>query len=286
MPNKKIKRPRKKKLAQPEIEIPIAAPPVIASEDVEILDIENVVPENEATQNPYLVPASIVLAGLLIAAAVLYTNNSSSRNSPPPNENNQAVNVLENLKPITTDDHILGDPKATIKIVEFSDTECPFCKMFHQTMHQVINEYGPKKQVAWIYRHLPLDGLHPKARKEAEATECAAKLGGHEAFWKYLDRIFEITPSNNGLDPQELPKIAEHVGLEPKAFRECLESGEFKNKVQTQVEEAASIGGRGTPYSVLIAPDGQKFAVSGAQPYESLKEVIDQMLSKKRGDQK
>jgi len=108
-----------------------------------------------------------------------------------PNEN---INVA----PVGQDDYIFGNPEAEIKIVEFSDLECPFCKSFHVTLHQVVQEYDGK--VAWIYRHFPIDSRHPKADAEAVAVECAGKLGGNEMFWKYIDKLFEVTPSNNGFD--------------------------------------------------------------------------------------
>lgn len=116
-----------------------------------------------------------------------------------------------NMKPVSSDDHILGSISAPVKIVEFSDMECPFCKRFHATMQQVVKENNG--QVAWVYRHFPLDQLHSKARKEAEATECATDQGGNEKFWAYLNRLMEVTPSNNGLDLAELLNIAAFTGL-------------------------------------------------------------------------
>lgn len=102
------------------------------------------------------------------------------------------------LRPISENDHILGNIDAKIIIVEYSDLECPFCKVFHNTMHQVVKKYSG--EVAWVYRHFPISGLHPKAFREAEATECAWEQGGNEMFWKYMDKLFEVTPSNNGLE--------------------------------------------------------------------------------------
>jgi protein-disulfide isomerase len=105
------------------------------------------------------------------------------------------------IRPVTEADHILGNPNAKIIIVEYSDLECPFCKQFHNTMHQIISN---NPDVAWVYRHYPIPQLHPKAFHEAEATECAWEQGGNDAFWKYTDTIYKITPSNNGLDEKEL----------------------------------------------------------------------------------
>ncbi|MCI0542492.1 thioredoxin domain-containing protein [bacterium] len=101
-------------------------------------------------------------------------------------------------------EHILGNPNAEIFIIEYSDLECPFCKRFHETMKQAMEQYGKDGQVAWVYRHFPLDAIHNKARKEAEATECAGELGGNDMFWKYTNKLMEITPSNNQLDPKLL----------------------------------------------------------------------------------
>ncbi|MES2223524.1 MAG: thioredoxin domain-containing protein [Patescibacteria group bacterium] len=118
--------------------------------------------------------------------------------SPAPANTDKA---LENMKPVTADDHIMGDTNAPVKVVLYSDLECPFCKSFHQTMQQIMaSSYGTNKQVAWVWRNFPLKQLHSKAPKEAEGAECAAELGGNDAFWKFIDKINEVTPSNNKLD--------------------------------------------------------------------------------------
>ncbi len=104
------------------------------------------------------------------------------------------------LDPVTEKDHVFGNRGAELMIVEYSDPECPFCKRFHETMAQVMSEYGKQGKVAWVYRHFPLDAIHSKARKEAEAMECAGELGGNDKFWAYLNKLMEITPSNNQFD--------------------------------------------------------------------------------------
>lgn len=105
------------------------------------------------------------------------------------------------VDPVTANDHIMGSISAPVKIIEYSDTECPFCARFFDTMKQIMAEYGKDNKVAWVYRHFPLESLHSRARYEAEATECAAKLGGNDKFWKYLETIESVSPLNNGLDP-------------------------------------------------------------------------------------
>jgi len=103
-----------------------------------------------------------------------------------------------NVDPVTEKDHIQGSADAPVVIIEYSDTECPFCQRYYETLKQVIS--SNKDKVAWVYRHFPLD-MHPRARKEAEALECAAELGGNEKFWEYMDMIGKVSPLNNGLDP-------------------------------------------------------------------------------------
>lgn len=138
-----------------------------------------------------------------------------------------------------------------------------------------MSKYGDK--VSWVYRHFPIDSLHTKARKEAEATECANKLGGNDAFWKYLDMIFESTPSNDGLDTALLPIFAERIGLNVSDFNQCLSSGEFADKVQADFESGVRAGVTGTPFSVIISEDGTQTPLNGANDVELFK-TLDRLL--------
>ena len=109
---------------------------------------------------------------------------------------NEAESKPAPIRAVTADDHILGDINtAKLVIVEYSDLECPFCKAFHSTMHQVMDEN--KGEIAWVYRHFPLTQIHPKAMQAALASECAWDQGGNEAFWKYADKVFEAGLQTN-----------------------------------------------------------------------------------------
>ena len=174
----------------------------------------------------------------------------------------------EGMAPITDADWLKGDPNAKVTIVEYSDLECPFCKRHHPILEQLVAEYDG--QVNWVYRHFPLTNLHSKAQKEAEATECAWEQGGNDAFWKFTDRIFEITPSNDGLPDSELPKIAGDLGLDVSAFNLCLNSGKYKSKIQADVEDGSGAGVRGTPASFIVYKGKVVASIPGAQPYETV----------------
>lgn len=227
--------------------------------------------------NKLSIPIAIVIAGVLIASAIYLVNRDTSPQTP--SDNNTASSEEEiNLAPITADDHLLGNPNAKIVIVEFSDTECPFCKEFHNTMHNIIDEYGRDGRVAWVYRHFPIPQLHSKAPKQAEATECAAELGGNTGFWSYIDRLFEITPSNNGLDMALLPTIAEEVGLDRTNFENCLNSGKYTEAIAAEFNAAVEAGATGTPYSVMII-DGELIPIPGAQSYATLRSAIESALA-------
>ena len=228
---------------------------------------------------------AIVVAGIIIAIAIIFTNGSGSDSAS--REGNEISNPevaqeqsTDNVAKITKDDHIKGSPNADVVIVEYSDFECPFCARFHSTMQQAIDEYGASGQVAWVYRHFPLDGLHAKARAEAVASECAAEQGGNDAFWAFTDRFFELTPSNDrtNLDVV-IPQIVSEIGLDQTEFDACTSSGKYDQHIQDDIDNAVATGGQGTPWSVVIGADGTTYPLSGAQPYSAVKQLIEIALS-------
>ena len=262
--------------------------------------------EKEQSQRPILsMPVAIIIAGVIIAGAVYLRD--------PGGGSLAAVNQFQGEKkeakvdPVSTSDHILGNPNAKIVIVEYSDPECPFCKVFHDTLHAIIEAYGASGDVAWVYRHFPIANLHPKAPKEAEALECASEQGGNEMFWKYTDAIYATTTSNNAVDDgiyntpkapltgpdgkplytQKAPRsatdagqlsdIAQSLGLDVARFESCLQSGKYTARVTTDTNEAIAAGGQGTPHSILLV-GGDQIPLEGAQPLETIKGLIDSLL--------
>ncbi len=219
---------------------------------------------------------AIIVAGFLIMVGIIVSKmppKAPVDNTINTNDNSEMIGSLE---PVSEKDHIFGDlSKAEVLLVEYSDTECPFCKKFHNVIHSEIAKYDGK--VAWVYRHFPLDSLHPKARTEARATECVASIAGNDAFWKYLDTIFEKTPGNNGLDLNQLPVFAEAIGLDKTKFADCLESTEMDAKVEAQYQSGVSIGINGTPYTILVKRDGTKVTVRGADDRALSKALADML---------
>ena len=225
------------------------------------------------TQNNYAVPVAIVLAGALIAGVLFFTSNNqgvTEINQPTP----VASDTTDQVRPVTKDDHIKGNPNATVTIIEYSDFECPFCKRFHDTMNEVLSE---EDDVTWVFRHFPLDQLHPRnARKASVASECVAELGGSDAFWTFTDGYFEVTPANDQTDiATVIPQLVAKAGVDASSFDACVASGRYDEHVQDDVENAVATGGQGTPWSIVITASDKTLPLSGAQPASAVKQLIE-----------
>ena len=209
-----------------------------------------------------LVPIAIVIAGLIIGGALYLRAPATSQ----PNTAAVALSQggLEKLDPIDSTEHVLGNANAPIKIVEYSDLECPYCKAFHLAMDDLIAKYSGE-QVAWVFRNFPLD-RHPKAMPEAVAAECVARLGDNDKYWRYIDQIFATTPSNNGLDLAVLPQFAADLGIDATNFQNCFDNNETKSIIDADYQNGVEIGVDGTPYGIMILPDGQKFLLFRENP--------------------
>lgn len=182
--------------------------------------------------------------------------------------------VAPEIRPVTDEDHIRGNKNAKVTIVEYTDLECPFCKRFHETTQEVMKKYGD--DVRLVIRHFPLDQLHAQARPEALATECAAEQG---KFWELVDIIFAKTTSNDGLDLAKMPEYAKQAGVKDiTKFNKCVADQKYADHVAADEQDAQAAGARGTPYSIVLGPDGQAIPVNGAQPLAAVSATIDQLL--------
>ncbi len=225
------------------------------------------------------IPIAIIFSGILIGVAIIFTPKPSAplaqaeqapaRAQAGADGNNAPLDLLK-LKP---DDHILGNPNADVVIIEYTDAQCPFCQRYHETMLKVMDNYGKAGQVSWVYRHFPLDQLHPYARKGAEGLECANEVGGNAGFWKFEDKLF--SPTTKSIAPTDLPALAKSVGIDETKFTNCLSSGKWAARVQRDFEEGVNVGVKGTPYTVVWnRVTGKQLAINGAYPYENVKAIL------------
>jgi protein-disulfide isomerase len=236
-------------------------------------------PNTNQTQNPavnqWIVPVAIVIAGALIAASLYF-----SRTDRPADSNPQADatnKAAEQAVVIKDDDHVRGERNADVRIIEYSDMECPYCKQFHATMRQISAEYSGR--LAWVYRHFPIQNIHPKAVREAIASECIAELGNEDKFWNFLDKFYEVTPSNNETDLSILPTIAKGLGIKETDFNTCLDSGKYDVRINSQFNEGIATGGTGTPWSLVVTKSGRILSINGAQDYAVVKQIIETALN-------
>lgn len=219
------------------------------------------------------------LVGIMWQKVRSLENGSNAKVAAAGANNPQAPLQAGEVDPVTDSDYVKGSRNARIALIEYSDLECPFCKSFHPTAQQAIDEYPD--DIMWVYRHFPLEQLHSKASKQAEAAECAGKLAGNDGFWALTGKIFEVTPSNNGLDNSILPDLAVDVGLNKSAFQTCLDSGEMAQNVDDDYQSGLKAGVTGTPGNILLdTKTGESVLIPGAVPYPQLKQAIDDMLAK------
>lgn len=221
------------------------------------------------------VQSSIILGSIIIAIAIVLGPVIINTDSIKTTKTTTEVEIK--IEPVTSNDHILGNTDtATVYVVEYSDLECPFCKVFHETMHRVVEHYDGK--VAWVFRQFPIDSLHTKAREEAHASECVAELGGNTAFWSYIDRIFETTTSNDGLDLSVLPIFAIDLGIDKALFTECMTSNRHAEKIKAMEDDGIAAGLQGTPYSVIVTQKGKTVPINGNLPFSEVIKLIDPLV--------
>jgi protein-disulfide isomerase len=161
-----------------------------------------------------------------------------------------------------------GPATAPIEVIEFSDFQCPYCQRANPTVAQVLNTYGDR--IRFVYRHFPL-GNHPNAKPAAEASQCAAEQG---KFWEYHDALF-ANPSK--LADADLKQRAAELGLDAGKFNACVDTHKYKTHVEADMKAGEEAGVNGTPAFFI---NGRM--ISGAQPFDAFKRVIDEELEIKK----
>lgn len=228
-------------------------------------------------KNSLAIPIAIILGFGLIAAAIYFGGNTPTPVQQPTEGDPQEVATGE-MRPVDENDHVRGNPNAPIVMVEYSDYDCPFCKNFHETMNKVMSNYGTDGKVAWVYRHFPLEQLHPSAPYIAQASECVAELGGNDAFWKFTDLVFGERGTNEPTNTTRLEEFATTAGVSGPAFTACIEDGRTKALVEEDFNDGISAGAKGTPYTLVLV-GGQRIVISGAQPYETVSQLLDTIIA-------
>ncbi|MBU1164612.1 thioredoxin domain-containing protein [Patescibacteria group bacterium] len=195
--------------------------------------------------------------------AVVNTNTNVAPTQPA--QPTPPVADASKLPSVTNSDYIQGDKNAQLTLIEYSDFQCPFCSRHTPTLDKVLDEY--KGKVRLVFRHFPLNSIHPQAQKAAEAAECAGEQG---KFWEMHDKIFA---NQTAISVENLKSYASALGLNASQFNDCLDNDKYASKVQQQMQGGAAAGVTGTPATFI----GDQL-VKGAVPYENLKSIIDSKL--------
>lgn len=248
-------------------------------------------PQQQTTRNlviPLNMPIAIIVAGALIAAAIFFgggvgdpstgnnqlAGNTGTGNQPAAAPEPQQPTIGDYMPVDENEDHIRGASDASITLIEYSDLECPFCKQFHPTVAQALDEFP--NDVRLVYRHFPLEAIHPNARIAAIGSECAAEQG---RFWEFVDYVFESTDQKTDISEANLPETARQAGVTNiAAFESCLSSGKYEDKIDAHTADAQAAGGRGTPYTLVVSESGEESAINGAQGFTAVKAAIEELL--------
>ncbi len=221
-------------------------------------------------------PAAILIGSVLISASILvasfggtWVRPQQEAAGPPPVDEKALA-----LAPVTAADHVYGSRQSKVFLIEYADTECPYCKGAIPVLKRIVDESNGG--VAWVYRHFPLDALHPEARIQAAAAECAAASGGDLKFWDYLMALSRGAARRSGAAPSDrLSDLAADIGLDRAAFASCLSSGAHAGRIESHYQEGMRIGITGTPSTVLVNAKGDRKLLVGAQPEQAFRAAID-----------
>jgi len=169
----------------------------------------------------------------------------------------------------------MGDAKAPLVMVEYTDFQCPFCQQFHNTAFaQIKANYIDTGKIRFVSRDFPLD-FHDNARRAATAGRCAAEQG---KFWE-MRHVMIINAS--ALKEDNLTTYAGNIKIDVPKFKSCLDSDKYKAQIDKDIAEGGVAGIQGTPSFVIGRLDNDKLEgvrLVGAMPYDQFDAKIQQML--------
>lgn len=142
-------------------------------------------------------------------------------------------------RPVTATDHLLGDPRAPVTVVEYGDFECPICKQSAPAVKLLLQRF--ENTVRFVYRHFPQEAAHPHALEAAEAAECAGSQG---RFWAMHDLLFE---NQSHLSLRHLHDYAEQLSLDIARFTAEMDDGIYRQRIREQLEGGRASHVRASP---------------------------------------
>jgi protein-disulfide isomerase len=224
------------------------------------------------SENSWLLPGAIVIAGIMLAVTVYAFRYHSTTIAAKGN--------LNLLRAVDASDHILGNPSAPVKIIEYADIDSPYAKSFQTTLEQAMAEYAAGGKVAWVYRHLPLIDQHPYSETHAEAAECVASITTPAMFWRFIDALNTYAPGETLFNPKNYHAITTGLGIVPETFDHCINDQTFQKRVANDFDNGLTVGADGSPFTVLLITGQPPVAIQGAIPYSALKKILDDAITR------
>ncbi|WP_411961106.1 DsbA family protein (plasmid) [Pseudomonas mandelii] len=169
-----------------------------------------------------------------------------------------------------------GEANSQFTLVEFSDTECPYCQQFYPAPKALVD--GSRGNISLIFKHVPLHGEN--SRLAALTAECAADQGGNQSFFRMIGSIFSSTAGNGRGTQKPLSSIAEDLGLDSRKITACVDSGRYDDKIRADLQEAVQAGVKVTPTTLIIHnPTGRKQVLSGAYPPDEIVKAMSALVN-------
>lgn len=249
---------------------------------------------------PFLVPISILLSGILIAGSIFFslrnltldgvnttTTTTTTTGTTDPGIDTGNEDPYPPAATSIDNDPIRGDiDSAKIAIVEFSDFECPFCQRFHNdTLDSIIDNYVRSGDAIYVFRDFPLSFHEPKASEAALAAECVNDIAGADKYYEFSDLYFQKTASNGqGIAGETNSDLAASIGVNVSEFEKCVSENRFADEIEADQQDGANAGVTGTPGFIIgiLDDDGNVDGVSvpGAQPYSVFETIINEQLER------
>lgn len=216
------------------------------------------------------------LAGVVIVliASALYIYNERVARAQHGTTDTTTSLIVRALQP---SDHYLGDKNAPIALMVYSDLSCPYCKQFlTNTLAQLQAKYGSKLVV--VLRNMPLESIHPRAYREAEAAECVAAIAGEDAFWKFVRADYAMPDYERGLSDAELSTLAVQVGADQMVFDRCLQKNATAARVDADLMEA-SVAGIANYSPTSVAKSANRATIVKGAYYPRFVAAVDYLLA-------
>lgn len=246
---------------------------------------------------------AVVAVAILVVGAVIFINRSAAGDTKALEEYETYVgipvggefanvrevergsNVVEGVEMGITEDGIpyIGSLEAPVVIGEFADFSCPHCATYHPTIQRLIQDFVRNGQLRIEFYVLPAPARAPASQHSARAALCAARQG---AFWEMHDELFRIQTAE-GLDefnPNNLSRVANEMGLDGDALRECMNSNQADAGITTSRRLALEVGADSTPTVIYRMNGSERWltfpssdgSIGGGRPYETIAAIVQQ----------